>query len=293
MAHSNRLRTHWLLVVIEILLPSAAVVTAYLSQVGNWLWFTAISIFSILLYAIVKILDAFPQAKELVARDDVASKIAMSALPYGITQYFNMQSAKDQALRNKITQQAIENGKSLWLCANSGASYLDPSIYRHWSFIEKRLKSGVEFRVVILNPMSAEKGFRNQLNVNGEQFDSKVNVANLIKLHNTYPTLEIRFVRYGMHATVFATESCLFFDPYHVGLVEERIENRSFCLRIEPATPEEGVGLYRLFKSHFDTLWRAGVSLEEWAIELKERLPRELPEIAPRHLEVQYRNNHA
>ncbi len=37
----------------------------------------------------MKVLDAFPQAKELLARDDIASNIAMSALPYGIKQYFN------------------------------------------------------------------------------------------------------------------------------------------------------------------------------------------------------------
>jgi len=32
---------------------------------------------------------------------------------------------------------------------------------------------------VILDPLSAEKAFRNQLNVNGEQFDSKVNIVRI------------------------------------------------------------------------------------------------------------------
>jgi hypothetical protein len=283
MAISNRLQVHWLLVILDIVIFAAAILTAYLGQIGDWWSFTAISIVSVLLYTVMKLFDAFPQAKELIARDTVASKIASSALPYGITHYFNMQSAKDQALRNEITQQAINEARSLWLCANSGASYLDPSIYRHWTFIERRLKEGVEFRVVILDPLSQEKRFRNQLNVNGEQFDSKLNIANLIKLYNSYPTLEIKFVRHGMHATVFATESCLFFDPYHVGLVGDRIENRSFCLKIEPANPKDGVGLYRLFKSHFDTLWRSGTSLEEWAFTSKQLLQRELPQITRRH----------
>jgi hypothetical protein len=283
MAHSNRLRNHWFLVCIEIVIFVAFVVTAYLSQVGNWTWFTVISVIAIFFFVLVKVLDAWPQARELLARDDMASKIALSALPYGITHYFNMQCASDQAVRNEITQRAIEEAKSLWLCANSGASYLDPSIYRHWAFVEKQLKAGVEFRVVILDPHSAEKGFRNQLNVNGEQFDSKVNVANLIKLHNTYPSLEIKFVRYGMHATVFATESCMFFDPYHVGLINERIDNRSFCLKIQPINPKDGVGLYRLFKSHFDTLWRAGKSIDKWVSESRGSLPSDLPSITQRY----------
>lgn len=283
MAHSNRLLTHWILVLIEIVLFAAAFVAAYLGQVENWAWYTAITGIAFLLYVIVKVWAALPQSSNLFARDDMASKIALSALPYGVTHYFNMQCASDQALRNEITQRAIEEAKSLWLCANSGASYLDPSIYRHWAFVEKQLKAGVEFRVVILDPHSAEKAFRNQLNVNGEQFDSKVNVANLIKLHNTYSSLEIRFVRYGMHATVFATESCLFFDPYHVGLINERIDNRSFCLKIQPISPKDGVGLYRLFKSHFDTLWRAGKSIDKWVSESRESLPSDLPSITQRH----------
>lgn len=286
MAHSNRLSIHWLLVLCEIAIFIGTVVTAYLSEVENWQWFVPFSGILIVLYIVVKLFDAFPQAKELLACDDVASNIARAALPYGIQQYFNMQSAEEQTLRNTMTQKAINNSQVLWLCANSGASYLDPSIYRHWPFIEKRLKDGIEFRVVILDPFSEEKGFRNQLNVGGEQFDSKVNIANLIKLHNTYSSLELRFVKYGMHATVFATNDCLFFDPYHVGTIDYRIENRSFCLRIEEATPKEGVGFYRLFKSHFASLWHASVTLEQWINDSKKHLPKDLPEITPRQYRI-------
>ncbi|OAI05655.1 hypothetical protein A1353_10800 [Methylomonas methanica] len=282
MAHSNRLRVHWLLVIAEILLFVAAVVSAYLSEVNNWSWFVGVSALATIAFAIIKVLEAVPEAKDLLARDDMASKIALSAEQYGVQEYFNMQSAKDQALRNEATQQRIANAQSLWLCANSGASFLDPAIYRHWQFIERRLNDGVEFRVVLLDPYSKEKGFRNLLNVNGEQLDSKVNLVNLIKLHNKFPSLQIRFAKYGMHATVFATESCLFVDPYHVAIVGDRIENRSFSLLIEPATPSEGLGLYKLFKLHFDTLWRTSTSFEDWIIEVSDRLPSDLPKLKAR-----------
>jgi hypothetical protein len=282
MAHSNRLKVHWILVLFEVVLFIAAIVSTYLSTINNWAWFIVLSIVATIIFLIVKIFEAVPAARDLVVREDMASKMAMSAELYGVREYFNMQSAKDQARRNEKTQHDIESSGSLWLCANSGASFLDPSIYRHWKFVEKRLKDGVEFRVVLLDPYSKEKGFRNQLNVNGEQFDSKTNIANLIKIHNTFPSLEIRFAQYGMHATVFATEKCLFFDPYQVGLVEDRIENRSFSLRIEPTTPNEGVGLYRLFKSHFDTLWRTSTSFEDWINEYRDRLPPTLPRLNSR-----------
>jgi hypothetical protein len=172
----------------------------------------------------------------------------------------------------------------MWLCANSGASYLEPSVYRHWPAVEKRLKEGVEFRVVLLDPFSAEKGFRNKINVDGERFDSKMNLAGLIKLYNMYPTLDVRMVRYGMHVTVFATPTTLFVDPYHVGVIDGRIENRSMCMQIRPTAPSDGVGLYRLFKSHFDTLWRVGQSLEEWIDDAKgkQMLMNDLPDLKAR-----------
>jgi hypothetical protein len=243
MPHSNRTRLHWSLVILEVILFVLAIASAYFSKVSAWAWFAGVSIVATVLFASVKIVEAVPAAKELLAKEDFASRIASAAGTYGVRDYFNMQSAKDQARRNESVQREIEKARGLWLCANSGASYLDPAIYRHWQFVEKRLRAGIEFRVVLLDPHADEKSFRNQINVGGERFDSKVNIANLVKLHNSYPGLEIRFARHGMHATVFATENCLFFDPYQVGTVGDRIENQSFALRIVPAEPSEGVGL--------------------------------------------------
>lgn len=282
MAHSYRPCVHWVLAIIQIVLFAAAVTSAYLSEEKQWTWFLGVSILATILFAVTKAFEAFPGAKDLLAFDDMAAKLASAAIPYGVTRYFNMQDPKEQANRNQETQAAITHATGMWLCANSGASYLDPAIYRHWSFIEKRLSEGIEFRVVLLDPLSEEKGFRNQMNVDGEQSDSKINIPNLVKLHNTYPTLEIRFTRLGMHATVFVTDACLFFDPYHVGLVNDRIENRSFCLKIAPTTPVEGVGLYRLFKAHFDSLWRSSVSIEDWINEAREKLPFQLPKLKDR-----------
>lgn len=282
MTHSNRIQLHWFFVFAEIVLFVAASVCAYLGQVSDWTGFIGVSVAATILFALVKITEAVPVLRELWVREDFASKIASAAGIYGIREYFNMQSAKDQALRNERTQAEIQRAQHLWLCANSGASFLDPAIYRHWQFVEQRLKAGTEFRVVLLDPYSDEKAFRNQINVSGEQLDSKVNIANLIRLHNTYPSLEIRFVKHGMHSTVFATENCVFFDPYQVGVIGDRIENRSFALRIEPAQPPEGVGLYRLLKSHFETLWRSGTAFSDWIEEVREKLPSGLPPVKRR-----------
>ena len=280
--HSNRSKIHWLFSIVEIAIFILALVSVYLSENSEWEWFLYVAIASVLLYIVIKYFEAYPAAKELLIREDFAAKIANSAVNYGVEQYFNMQDAKSQSERNVSTQNAIKSAQHLYLCANSGASYIDPSIYRHWPFIEKKLKEGIGFRVVLLDPYSQEKKFRNQINVGGEQFDSKFNLANLIKLYNQYPNLEIAFSKHGMHATVFATDECLFFDPYQVGVVGDRIENRSFSLRIVHSEPVDGVGLYRLFKSHFDTSWRSSIELSEWLKEVSEKLPENLPEVKVR-----------
>jgi hypothetical protein len=277
MSHSNHLKVHWWIVGAEIFLFIVAIVAAYLSKVGEWKGFFALSLVATVVFAIVKLFEAMPAAKELITREDFASRIAASAGTYGVRDYFNMQDPREQARRNEVVQDEIRIANQLWLCANSGASFLDPAIYRHWQAIEKRLNGGAEFRVVLLDPFSGEKSFRNQLNVSGESLDSKINIANLIKLHNSYPGLEIRFSQYGMHATVFATERCLFFDPYHVGTIGDRIENRSFALRVEPTEVSEGVGLHRLFKSHFDSLWRSSISFDSWISQVQAKLPPGLP----------------
>lgn len=280
--HSNRHKIHWLLTILEVFVFVLALISVYLSENSEWKWFLYIAIVSVFIYVVIKFFEAYPAAKEFLVKEDFAAKISEAAVKYGVEKYFNMQDSEGQTERNSKTKEAIGSAQKLWLCANSGASYLDPSIYRHWPAIEKKLNEGVEFRVVLLDPYSQEKKFRNMINVGGEQFDSKMNLANLIKLYNQYPNLEIGFAEHGMHATVFATDSCLFFDPYQLGVVGDRIENRSFSLRVTPSDPVEGVGLYRLFKSHLDTLWRSSTEFSDWLKKVSDKLPDNLPEVKER-----------
>src|SRR6266496_978506 len=145
MAHSNRIKLHWSFVILEVTLFVAAIGSAYLSESHEWTGFVLVSIAATGLFVLLKVFEALPAAKELLVREDFASRIALAAGKYGVREYFNMQSAQDQALRNECTQREITAARTMWLCANSGASYLDPAIYRHWQFVEQRLKEGAEF----------------------------------------------------------------------------------------------------------------------------------------------------
>ena len=219
-----------------------------------------------------------------MVREDLSSKIAGSGMRRGLVDLFDMQSSDEQERRNRVTRDEISRASVMWLCANSGASYLDPGIYRHWPAVEDRLKAGVEFRVVLLDPFSAEKGFRNSQNVGVDAFDYKLNINSLINAYNKYPGLEIRFVRYGMHCSVFATPDTLFVDPYQVAVIDGRIENRSLCLQANPLEGVSEFGIYRIFKSHLETLWVSGLSLEAWMEESRKNklMPSGLVELNPR-----------
>lgn len=140
--HSNRTKIHWSFTVAEITIFILTIVSVYLSQNSEWEWFLYVAIASVLLFIAIKFFEAYPVAKELLIREDFAAKIANSAVKYGVEQYFNMQDPESQSSRNVSTQDAIKSARQLWLCANSGASYIDPALYRHWPFIEKKLEEG-------------------------------------------------------------------------------------------------------------------------------------------------------
>lgn len=282
MSQSNRKGIEIAFIVIEFLLFLGAIASTYFSSKGSWGLFFGASGILCVIFLVLKIAQSFPKFKEIRVRETLAGKIASSALERGVVDYFDMLKTSEQDRRNASTQTDIANASTMWLCANSGASYLDPGVYRHWPAIQRRLNEGVEFRVVMLDPFSGEKGYRNQLNVSGDQFGSKMNLANLINLYNRYPSLDIRFVRYGMHTTVFGADSVLYVDPYTVGVIDDRIENRSFTLKVKNCQPTDGVSLYRIYKSHLDTLLRSGESLEAWLDRCEDKLPAGLPVVRAR-----------
>ncbi len=128
MVHSNKLKVHWSVVSIEIVLFVIALISAYFSKTGQWSLFIFLSAVATLLFVIVKIYNAVPAARGLVIREDNASRMSDFADESGVVDYFNMQSSSGQKRRNDITQQEIAKAQNMWLCANSGASYLDPRV---------------------------------------------------------------------------------------------------------------------------------------------------------------------
>ncbi|MBB3822248.1 hypothetical protein FHT03_001069 [Xanthomonas arboricola] len=284
MAHSNRRQIASWLKIAEIVLFIAAIGAAYFSQKTMWTHFFWISAISSIVFIALKVIEIRPSLIDFTVREDLAAKLANSAIPHGLVDYFDMLSPSEQQRRNVATQEAIKKANQLWLSANSGASYLEPSIYRHWPAIERSLKNNIDFRVILLDPFSGEKAFRNRINSGGEHLDSKLNIATLIKLYNKFPSFDIRFAKYGMNCTVFAADKTMFVDPYHVGIKDNRIDNRSFCMKFEPVDNEEGNSMCSIFKSHLQTLWANGQQFEDWLSESRKAnsLPSDLPQLQSR-----------
>lgn len=216
----------------------------------------------------------------------LSDHIADSAVAYGVTDFYNMQIGTDQNRRNTDTQLAISTANSMFLCANSGASYLNAALARHRPYVVERLKAGCIFQVLLLDPLSHEKRLRDEVNVRGEQADSKLSLGDIIRLCNEHLRLDVRFIDRGMTCSLFFANDVLFFDPYHLAYRDGRIENRFLCLRMVKTNPPTGVSYFDLFRSHWDVLWPRGVPIQEWLERNRERLGRELnirdlPELRP------------
>jgi len=269
--HSKRKLVSIVLLCLEVLVFGAAFLLTYFSAEAEWEYFWWGVAVVILAFCIIKAFQTFPELKDILAFDDAASKIYRNAVRIGVVEYFNMRDPEGQRGRNEATQRAIDKAGSMWLCANSGASYLEPAVYRHWDFVEKSLKNGAEFKVVLLDPDSDEKKFRDRLNIGVEDSNSKINYEGLRRNLKKYRGLEVRFIKTGMHSTIFATEDSMFFDPYQVAVINERIDNRTFSLRINKLDGSEDSGLYKIFKANFNTLWREGKTFDEWYAERKRK----------------------
>lgn len=227
--------------------------------------------------------DEWYRVKVFETRSD---HITDSAEAYGVTDFYNMQIAADQNRRNTDTQLAISTANSMFLCANSGASYLNAALARHRPYVVDRLRAGCVFQVLLLDPLSHEKRLRDEVNVQGEQADSKLSLGDIIRLCNDYVRLDVRFIDRGMTCSLFCANDVLFFDPYHLAYRDGRIENRFLCLRMVRVNPPAGISYFDLFRSHWDVLWQRGVPIQEWLRRNRERLEgelhiRELPELKP------------
>lgn len=216
------------------------------------------------IYLVSKWFILNPERLALLAHKSLADTLTDSAQAYGIVDIYNMQLRKDQDRRNSDTQETIDSAKVMRLAANSGASYLSVGLNRHWLNVRNRLAERTPFKVVLLDPFSAERQLRNTINAAGEPEDSKLPLGDIIRACNEFPELDIRLASEGMTCTIFITDNEAYFDPYHLGAEGGRISNLFICLRVAKMIPAQGLSNYEMLSRHFDALWAASKPLNRW-----------------------------
>lgn len=253
---------HWTFHVIEyvVFMISLGAIT-YFAGTQKWTIFFITFIAFAILKGILKIKSFRPIEKYLKKREAEEFKLTTAFDNYGISDIYLMDK-KDGIYgidaRNKKIQDAIDSGIEFNLLAETGKSYIDDSVRKHWDHLKPKLDSGHKMRLLIINPFSESKITRNKLNNVKGEIDPKLNLQRLDSLNSRYKNLVIRFTN-EIYCSVFYTDSYLIYDPYHLGVTENRLEN--YFLAFDFTSGSYG---YRILKNHFETSWENALTFEEF-----------------------------
>lgn len=237
--------------IIEIILFTVSVVVLnILLSNKNWtgVWISAAIIILIEIFLKKQgynILLKLARQRE-IKNDEIESQ--------GITNLYFMRKAASKNRRNQEIANAIDESNELFLLAETGKSYIDPTTDRHWKNIKQKIDSGIKFKILLICPFSHNKIIRNKLNkVESDRkfdFDVVTNLAN----HNN---VTIKFTN-EIYCTLFFTEKYMIYDPYHLGRIGDRIENNFIALEFK-----NGNENYNILKSHFENCWENSIGIEE------------------------------
>lgn len=259
-------RIHQSTFIAEILLFVLSVgALAYLAQNSLWLPFAVVLVICLGLFVALQVIKSRPINNVLLALEAKEFRLAKRTDEAGVLDFYYMQDPNQQHERNEATRQIIEKGTSFSLLSLTAASYVDPSIKRHWDFLKPKIDAGYPFRLLLMNPFCPEKEVRDRLNGLSERYDSKFRGELIVGLYNRYPNVSVRFTSNSIYCATFFNDDEMIYDPYHLGKVGDRIENYFFALRVRKL--EEGrypsaYSPYNILKQHFEFLWFTSDDLE-------------------------------
>lgn len=252
-------KSHLVLELVVFLISAGAM--GYFAQKNMWLPFTICTLISAAILGVMRWLETAPIIKYFSDLEKEQNRIALNFEAWGIKEVFNMRHQEEIDRRNAATRKLIEEGNRFALLAESGASFIDPAIRRHWDTLKQKLDQGSIFRLLILDPFCTSKSIRNERNGIKGTLDPKLRLERLLELSKVYSdNVEIR-VTSEPYCSLFITDKGLMYDPYHLGKESGRIENYFLALQISKSGDEKA---YWLLNSHFEALWERGMPLEAW-----------------------------
>jgi hypothetical protein len=244
-----------------------------------------------LMYASMKLRRAQaagPVSQDCVANYDLEPRQRSPVLPFrqtpniepgvagnletwGVVAVYNMQDSKEKNQRNSDTVGIISGGSWFCLSGSTGASYIDPSVHLHWEHVKKKLDEGSSFKLLLTQPFCEAKRMRNRLNNIDTAIDPKLNLMVINQVRQRYPHFEVRFTN-EVYCSVFFSERQMMYDPYHLGQVNDRLENHFMAFRIEDKQTQSGVNYFTQLKRHFDNAWGVGIEFETFVTDHKSQL---------------------
>ena len=245
-------------------------VLTYLGENHYWAAFTCVVFVCLLLFIGLHYLESKPFLERLKRLEEREYEAAHKMIKYGISDFFNMKDNKEMHKRNIVNIEIIEKGNRFSLLGESGTSYLDPSVRRHWDFLKTKLDQGVPLRLLIVNPFCESKKLRNDLNGVTAQVDPKIKLEIICNLSKKYANVEVRFTN-EIYCSVFFSENEMMYDPYHLGKLTDRLENYflAFYLKKTSLNSDE-FSYYNMLKNHFEVLWDRGMHLDQFLDEYQQ-----------------------
>ena len=239
------------------LFVSSVIVLTYAAENQLWKAFFIVAIFSSIAYAVVLRRKYHPLLQRIQVLEKTQASFAIKAEKYGIINFYNMQDDNEKEERNIINRKIIENGNFFGLLCETGNSYFNPELDRHWPQIKDKLENQDTVQLLIINPNCTSKKLRDSI---GEK--CAPDLQRLRKLIDQYPSLRVKFTN-EVYCSVFFSENEMIYDPYHLGKQNDVIENHLLAIHFIKQNNNDRPCHYQILKEHFNHLWNNGITLNE------------------------------
>lgn len=267
----NEVRKSWLIrtllrvpLVLEVTLFAVSLLLCtYFSETGRWLPFFIVAGFCIALFAFLEYLKSEPVTRWFLDKFERHTHLEKQFRSLGISALFNMQSPKEQDERNEANRRIITEGTNFSLVAETASSYVLPEVRRHWDVFKARLDAKCQLRLLIVDPFCDAKAIRNDRNAVSAPIDPKLRLDRLIEIVGIYPNVELRFTT-EPYCSLFFSEREMIYDPYHLGKIADRIENRFIAMTILKASDDGNNPIFAVLQDHFEFLWNTAATLEDF-----------------------------
>lgn len=236
----------------------SVIVLSFAATKQYWILFWISAALSSIAYLYVLWSRLFPLHQRIEKLVTTNARLAAKAEKYGIVDFFNMQDESEKNERNVINGRIAEEGNFFGLLCETGSSYFNPELNRHWPIIQGRLERQDTIQLLIINPTCQAKRLRKELGIGGD-----VDLARIQELTDKYRTLDVRFTDEA-YCSVFFSEREMLYDPYHLAKVEGKAENHLLAIHLKKQDGGDGPCHYQLLKEHFGHLWSRGISLPQF-----------------------------